>query len=419
MDFKHSKKVPLNSYETHGLACGILLRMHKDPWKETRGALRAQKDWSEKVRPVVDYKGGLGDPYSFIRLTVPECLPERLEIISYANEYAFLYDDEMEKLGVQTGYEDYEMLDAFGDRALSSKVDPNTRPEKRIQAQILSEMTAIDPERAVTTMKAWARFVQLASQTPSRPFETLNEYLPSRIIDAGELFWFGTLTFAMGLTIPDEEMDLCMKLAQPGYAAISLANDLYSWEKERDAAEKQGVGYVFNAVWVLMQERSTNEDEALILCAEETKRYISEFQRIVRDTKNDLSLSRDLRAYIEAVNYSYVGNLVWSIYCPRLRSQGKVSIVTGRSSGVGYELVKNCIGNVYVAGRSEEKAWAAIRKIQSAVNKDGNLNSLFLELDDLSSIKASVDGFKRKESKLHVLWHNAGVSQPLLGSVSK
>jgi hypothetical protein len=41
---------------------------------------------------VKDYQGGLGDPFSFIRVTIPECLPERLEIISYANEYAFLYD---------------------------------------------------------------------------------------------------------------------------------------------------------------------------------------------------------------------------------------------------------------------------------------------------------------------------------------
>jgi hypothetical protein len=48
-------------------------------------------------------------------------------------------------------------------------------------------MISIDPGRAVTSMKAWAMFVQLASRTRVQPFETMAEYLPSRIIDAGEL----------------------------------------------------------------------------------------------------------------------------------------------------------------------------------------------------------------------------------------
>ena len=66
--------------------------MHEAPDKETVGAIRAQRDWARLVGPVGLYKGGLGAPYSFMRVTVPECLPDRLEIISYANEFAFLYD---------------------------------------------------------------------------------------------------------------------------------------------------------------------------------------------------------------------------------------------------------------------------------------------------------------------------------------
>lgn len=120
MDFVHSEEVPATSYETHGLAGGVPLRIHKDPYKDIQGAVRAQKDWSEKVQSVVDYKGGLSDPYSFIHVTVPECILKRLDIISYANESVFLYDgtsrspivvpiecvdikaDEMEKLHVKT-----------------------------------------------------------------------------------------------------------------------------------------------------------------------------------------------------------------------------------------------------------------------------------------------------------------------------
>lgn len=58
----------------------------------------------------------------------------------------------------------------------------------------------------------------------------------------------------MGLTIPDDELELCMELARPGYAAISLTNDLYSWKKEWKAAGDAGINYEYNAVWVIMQE---------------------------------------------------------------------------------------------------------------------------------------------------------------------
>lgn len=105
---------------------------------------------------------------------------------------------------------------------------------------------------------------------------------------------------------------------------------------------------------------------------------------------------------------------------------GKVFIVTGGASGVGYQLVSflfHAGAKVYIAGRSEEKARQAIKEIQSSSQYDSasvaSLQYLPLELDDLSTIKSSVDLFKRKESRLDVLWNNAGVSLPPSGSVSK
>ncbi|OAG11934.1 NAD(P)-binding protein [Paraphaeosphaeria sporulosa] len=65
---------------------------------------------------------------------------------------------------------------------------------------------------------------------------------------------------------------------------------------------------------------------------------------------------------------------------------------------------------VYIAARSEEKSRKAISDIQTAYpSSKGSLIFLHLDLADLTTIKATVDEFLNKESKLHVLFNNAGV----------
>jgi hypothetical protein len=96
MDYRYSTVIDSSTYETEGLCDGIPLRLHMFPDLEDVGTFRAQEDWSRFVSPVDNYRGGLGPKYSFMAVSVPECLPDRLEIISYANEFAFLHDGELE-----------------------------------------------------------------------------------------------------------------------------------------------------------------------------------------------------------------------------------------------------------------------------------------------------------------------------------
>jgi hypothetical protein len=103
MDYKYSQLISQDNYETDGLSFDVPLRSHRDSYKEGMGALQAQKDWDEQVSPLNGYHGGLGPAFCFVRVTVPECLPERLEIISYVNEFAFLYDGKLLTHGFQQG----------------------------------------------------------------------------------------------------------------------------------------------------------------------------------------------------------------------------------------------------------------------------------------------------------------------------
>ncbi|KAJ0128709.1 Transposon Tf2-1 polyprotein [Fusarium oxysporum f. sp. albedinis] len=81
--------------------------------------------------------------------------------------------------------------------------------------------------------------------------------------------------------------------------------------------------------------------------------------------------------------------------------KGKVFLVTDASGGLGKLLVDIMYrhnGKVYLAARSQSKTE---------------------ELDDLSTIKPAATRFLEKESRLDVLWNNAGVMIPPEGSKTK
>ena len=101
---------------------------------------------------------------------------------------------------------------------------------------------------------------------------------------------------------------------------------------------------------------------------------------------------------------------------------GRVFIVTGGYVGCGRELAKILYqrnGTVYLAGRTKAKGDTAIKDLKAEYPKStGRLEFLQLDLADLTTIKASVEDFVKRESRLDVLTNNAGVMVPPVGSLS-
>lgn len=125
------------------------------------------------------------------------------------------------------------------------------------------------------------------------------------------------VTFGMGISIPEAELDLCHELANTAYLNLGLTNDLFSWQKEYDTAVAMGQDYVVNIISVLMEEHSISEEEAKEICREKIKVTIVDFRKIVEDTNERNDVSVDLKRYLEGLLYSLSGNLVWSLECPR------------------------------------------------------------------------------------------------------
>ncbi|KAI1270319.1 hypothetical protein F5Y18DRAFT_10006 [Xylariaceae sp. FL1019] len=99
---------------------------------------------------------------------------------------------------------------------------------------------------------------------------------------------------------------------------------------------------------------------------------------------------------------------------PALGSQeGRVFIVTGGNAGIGFELCKLLYrtgAKIYMASRSEVKAKAAIQSIADGYDEPGKgqLKFLHLDLNDLDIVQSAARDFSQQESKLDVLWNNAG-----------
>jgi hypothetical protein len=104
MDYQFSKLLDPAELRTHGLCDGIPVRKHIAEDLEEIGTYRAQADWSRLVEPLEDYKGGLGPLHSFMAVSLPECLPERFEVVCYANEFAFLHDGMTIDISARSGW---------------------------------------------------------------------------------------------------------------------------------------------------------------------------------------------------------------------------------------------------------------------------------------------------------------------------
>ena len=92
-------------------------------------------------------------------------------------------------------------------------------------------------------------------------------------------------------------------------------------------------------------------------------------------------------------------------------------LITGGASGLGFQLASilyHADATVYIAGRSDSDALAAISQIKSDTNTaptpaKGRLEFLHLDLADLASVRTSAAAFRAREARLDVLWNNAGI----------
>jgi len=91
---------------------------------------------------------------------------------------------------------------------------------------------------------------------------------------------------------------------------------------------------------------------------------------------------------------------------------GKVAIVTGGNTGIGYGTVQFLAlkgAKVYIAARNEQRALDAIRQLEEEGLGDGSVEWLKLDLSHPRLVKRSAEEFLEKETRLDILVNNAAI----------
>ncbi|KAF2677937.1 NAD(P)-binding protein [Lentithecium fluviatile CBS 122367] len=97
---------------------------------------------------------------------------------------------------------------------------------------------------------------------------------------------------------------------------------------------------------------------------------------------------------------------------------GKVFVVTGGSSGLRFELAKilyGASGKVYILSRTKSNVKNAIKAIEDSFTNEGKdslgkLEYIQIGMADLESVRTAAREFTQKETRLDVLFNNAGLA---------
>lgn len=91
---------------------------------------------------------------------------------------------------------------------------------------------------------------------------------------------------------------------------------------------------------------------------------------------------------------------------------GKVVVITGGNSGIGFEAAKVMVSKnarVTIFCRNEQKAKAAVEEIKQHATSAASIDYILMDLADLSSVRQAAEKFIATHEKLDVLLNNAGL----------
>jgi ophiobolin F synthase len=131
------------------------------------------------------------------------------------------------------------------------------------------------------------------------------------------------MLFGMGIQLTEDDDAILKEVVAPAYAALGLANDYFSFDREyaEHIDQKDTDGLVqepmTNSVWLCMGWHSLSIEDAKTIVRDETIRQEQEFAACKAAFTSSSQCTDKIRQCLDGLSQMIIGNIVWSLRCPR------------------------------------------------------------------------------------------------------
>ncbi|KAI6383223.1 hypothetical protein MCOR25_000144 [Pyricularia grisea] len=251
----------------------------------------------------------------------PESDPERLGLLTYLLDVGCFHDDACEEMTMVSAHEEH--LDLAGAMDMEDKrilsEDSRSLRTKQLVSKAVLECIKIDREGAMRMLEAYRKkWLRIMETYNTDEIHGIDEYFLARANNGGMGAYYAMLEFSLGIVVTEDDYSIMAEPITHVERCMLLTNDYWSWPRERDQAEHQESGKVFNTVWFLMKNEQRTETEAM----ERVRELIHAEERAWTASKERLytqypKLRPDMVKFLESLQTALAGNDYWSSQCYR------------------------------------------------------------------------------------------------------
>lgn len=126
------------------------------------------------------------------------------------------------------------------------------------------------------------------------------------------------LRWGTGIYLTPEEDRIADPISYVAYAALTLTNDLFSWDKEYKAhIESQGSVPLVNAVHTVMVSHGLDQQAAKAMIRDELRAHELRFCQMRDEYKAGPNASSSVVDWFRLLEDTMAGNFIWSVRVPR------------------------------------------------------------------------------------------------------
>ncbi|KAE8374211.1 terpenoid synthase [Aspergillus bertholletiae] len=247
------------------------IRIHKSDHLAEAATRRFNQEWAATMQDGAHaLSSRLSSPVgNYSSYLYPECHPERLGILAYLTELAFLHDDITEGGTYTDAMQEHKAL------AHALTIEGNETA--------LLECLEIDAEAGMRIIDDYGKVWLVGGEDITTDcVSSVDEYMELRRINAGAHAFWSMVMFSLCIKLTGDDIIIMKPLFSLAERAMIFVNDYYSWPKEKG----QNADRIVNVVKFFMLHDHLSENEVRAKTREHIvnfeKQYLSARQALYR-----------------------------------------------------------------------------------------------------------------------------------------